>query len=79
MPPDWDDPLPSDVALKFPGDSAPMILLSAQAEVERAGFDRASPVVSVIFCDKRKKAYVQFSSRGILAGPIEDSGELQFF
>lgn len=79
MPPDWDNPLPSDVALKFPGDSAPVILLSAQADVEPAGFDRASPVVSVIFCDKLKKAYVQLSSRGILAAPIEDSGELQFF
>jgi hypothetical protein len=27
VPPDWDDPLPSDVALKLPGDAEPSILL----------------------------------------------------
>jgi len=79
VPADWDNPLPSDVALKFPGDSEPTILLSARAEVGRAGFDRPSPVASVIFCDKLKKAYEQLSSRGILVGPIQDGGDMQFF
>jgi hypothetical protein len=79
VPSDWDNPLPSDVALKLPGDREPTILLNARAEVERAGFDRSSPVVSVIFCDKLKKAYEQLSSRGILAGPIQDGGDMQFF
>jgi hypothetical protein len=79
VPPEWDNPLPSDVALKFPGTSEPTILLSAQAEVEQAGFERPLPVVSVIFCDKLKKAYDQLSSRGILAGPIQDGGDMQFF
>jgi hypothetical protein len=78
-PSDWDNPLPSDVALKLPGDSEPTILLNARAEVERAGFERSSPVVSVIFCDKLKKAYEQLSSRGVLAGPIQDGGDMQFF
>ncbi len=36
VPPDWDCPLPSDVALQLPGHSAPTILLSAKAEVEQA-------------------------------------------
>jgi len=79
VPPDWDNPLPSDVALKFPDASEPTILLSAQAEVEQAGFDRPSPISSVIFCDKLKKAYEQLTSRGILAGPIQDGGDMQFF
>ena len=46
--PDWDNPLPSDIALKFPGDEEPTILLSARSEVVNAGFDRTPPVTSVI-------------------------------
>jgi hypothetical protein len=79
VPPDWDNPLPSDVALKLPGDEGPTVLLSARTEVEQAGFDRPSPVVSVIFCDKLKKAYEQLTSRGILVGPVQDGGDTQFF
>jgi hypothetical protein len=79
VPPDWDNPLPSDVALKLPGNDEPTILLSARAKIEQAGFDRPSPVVSVIFCDKLKKAHEQLSSRGVLAGPIQDGGDMQFF
>ena len=33
LPRDWDDPLPSDVALQLPGADRPTILLSAHAEV----------------------------------------------
>ena len=62
VPPDWDNPLPSDVALVFSGSKEPTILLSSRAEVEQAGFDRPSPVSSVIFCDKLKKAHEQLSS-----------------
>jgi hypothetical protein len=65
--------------MKLPGNCEPTILLSDQAEVERAGFDRSSPVVSVIFCDKLKKACEQLSSRGLLVGPIEDGGDTQGF
>jgi hypothetical protein len=54
VPPDWDNPLPSDVALALPGDSEPTILLSAQSEVEQAHFDRPSPLATSIFCDKLK-------------------------
>ena len=79
VPPDWDDPLPSDVALKFPRNDEPAILLSDRTEVEQAGLDRSSPVVSVIFCNKLKKAYEHLSSRGILVGPIQDGGDTQFF
>jgi hypothetical protein len=79
IPPDWDSTLPSDVALKFPGEEEPTILLSSRAEVEKAGFDRTPPVVSVIFCDKLRKAHEQLSSRGIQAGTIQDGGDMQFF
>jgi hypothetical protein len=79
VPQDWDNPLPSDVALMFPGDTEPTILLNDQAEVEQAHLERPSPVVPVIFCDKLKKGHEQLSSRGILAGPIQDGGDTQFF
>lgn len=79
VPPDWDDPLPSDVALMLPGDSEPTILLSSQAEAEQAHCDRASPVVSVIFCDKLNKGHEYLCARGVLAGPIQDGGDTRFF
>jgi hypothetical protein len=40
VPQQWDNPLPSDVALKLPGDDEPTILLSAKSEVQQARFDR---------------------------------------
>jgi len=79
IPADWDCPLPSDVALKLPGDDAPTIVLSVQSEIEQAGFDRTSPVASVIFCDKLKQAHELLSSRGISVGLIQDGGDMQFF
>jgi hypothetical protein len=79
VPQDWDNPLPSDVALTLPNDSEPTILLSTQSEVEQARFDRPSPVATVIFCDKLKKGHEHLSSHGVLAGPIRDGGDMQFF
>src|ERR1035437_339976 len=78
VPPPWDCPLPSDVALQLPGHEAPTILLNAKAEVEQAGFDRPSPVASVIFCNKLKKGHEQLTNRGVLPGPIQDGGDTQF-
>jgi len=79
VPADWDCPLPSDVALQLPGHGAPTILLSAKAEVEQAGFERSSPVASIIFCEKLKKGLEQFTNRGVLTGLIQDGGDTQFF
>jgi hypothetical protein len=79
LPEDWDNTLPSDVALKFPRDDEPTILLSAQTEVHQAKFDRPSTVVSTIFCDKLKKGHDLLSTRGIFVGPIQDGGDMQFF
>ena len=79
IPANWDNTLPSDVALKFPGDDEPTILLSARSEVNEAKFDGPSPVVSTIFCDNLRKGYELLSSRGVLAGPIQDGGDMKFF
>jgi len=79
VPADWDNPLPSDVALKLPGDSEPTILLSDRVEVEQAGFDRTSTVIPIIFTDKLKKVHEQLSNRGVLSGPIQEDGVVQFF
>ena len=79
VPSDWDCPLPSDVALQLPGHDEPTILLNSRAEVERAGFERPSPVASTIFCNRLKKGYDHLASRGVLAGPIQDGGDMQFF
>ncbi len=79
VPSDWDCPLPSDVALQLPGHDEPTILLNSKVELERAGFDRRSPVAPVIFCSKLKKGYDHFTSRGVLCGPIQDGGNTQFF
>jgi hypothetical protein len=79
VPLDWDCQLPSDVALQLPGHDAPTILLNAKAEVEQAGFDRSSPVASVIFCNKLKKGHEHLTGRGVLPGPIQDGGDTEFF
>ena len=79
VPSDWDCPLPSDVALQLPGHDAPTILVSSRAEVEQAGFDRPSPVSSVIFCNKLNKGHEHLTNPGVLAGPIKDGGDMQFF
>jgi catechol 2,3-dioxygenase-like lactoylglutathione lyase family enzyme len=79
VPPGWDNPLPSDVALSLPGDSEPTILLSSRSEIEQARFDGPSPVATVIFSNKLKKAHEHLSGQGVLAGPIQDGGDMQFF
>ena len=79
IPLDWDNPLPSDVALKLPGGKEPTILLSDRSEVKNSGFNRTRPLASVLFCDKLQKAHDQLSSRGIQTGSIQDGGDMQFF
>jgi hypothetical protein len=79
VPQEWDNPLPSDVALTLPGYSEPTILLSARSEVEEAHFDRPAPIATVIFCDKLKKAHEHLSNRGVLIGAIQDGNDMQFF
>jgi hypothetical protein len=52
--------------------------LSSRAEVEQAGFDRPSPVSSVIFCKQLTKGHEHLTGREILVGPIQDGGDRQF-
>lgn len=78
VPTDWDNPLPSDIALKLPGDAAPTILLCDRAEVQKAGFERQNDH-PVIFSDKLKKAREYLLSKGKTAGPIQNGGGTEFF
>lgn len=79
VPPEWDNRLPSDIALKLPGYEQPTILLCARAEIEQAHLDVPSPLASDIFCNKLKKAHEHLSTRGVNPGPIQDGGDMQFF
>jgi len=76
--PDWDDPLPSDVALKLPGDSEPTICLRDRAEVDKAGL-AGSDDHPIIFCSKLQKAHDYLLSRDAAPGPIQGGGDTQFF
>ena len=79
VPPTWDNPLPSDVALQLPGHGEPTILLSDRAEMNQAGIDTSRLDSPVIFCDKLKKGHETLSSRGVLVSQIQDGGDTQFF
>jgi len=78
VPLDWDNSLPSDVALTLPGDDEPTILLSDRAEVEAAGYDRANGHV-IIFCSKPTKAHEHLQRKGVAAPPIQHTGGTEFF
>jgi hypothetical protein len=78
LPENWDDPLPSDVALRLPGDDEPTILLCDQEEVRNAGFERANHH-PLLFSSKLKKAHEHLTSKGSNPGPIQDAGGKMFF
>jgi hypothetical protein len=78
-PADWDNQLPSDIALKLPGYDEPTILLCSKAEVEQARISVPSQLSSDIFCDKLKKAHEWLNRRGVAPGSIQDGGDMQFF
>jgi catechol 2,3-dioxygenase-like lactoylglutathione lyase family enzyme len=77
VPADWGDPLPSDVALKLPGQDKPSILLSDRAE-RPVGLPSATER-PIIFCNKLKKVYEYLEGRGAAPGPIQEGGGTQFF
>lgn len=80
MPSDWDYLLPSDVVLQIP-----------RAQCAYDPFETLEPKwynldstcrrrsLPSFFCDKLKKAHKHLTSRGILTGPIQDGGDMQFF
>jgi hypothetical protein len=75
--PGWDNPLPSDVALKLSGADAANILLCDRSEVEKAGIQM--PDRPIIFCDKLQKVYDYLVGKGASPGPVQDGGDTQFF
>lgn len=76
--PNWDNSLPSDVALKLPGYDEPTILLTDRAEAQQAGIP-APADRPIIFCNKLQKAQEYLFGRGAVPGPIQDGGGTQFF
>src|SRR6266478_5294072 len=77
-PADWDNPLPSDVAMILPGEDEPRLLLCSITEIESAGVDRPRDR-PILFCHKLKKAEEYFQGKGVLYGPIQDGGDTEFF
>jgi catechol 2,3-dioxygenase-like lactoylglutathione lyase family enzyme len=78
VPPDWDCALPSDVALRLPGQDLPTVLLSDWAKVRNAGYERSNEH-AIIFCTKLTKAQEWLRRRGAEAGQIQDGGGTEFF
>jgi hypothetical protein len=78
VPANWDDPLPSDVALRLPGDDEPTILLCDKREVQNAGFEPINQH-PLLFSSKLKKAPEHLISKGSAPGLIQDAGGKQFF
>src|SRR5579885_766784 len=64
VPADWDEPLPSDIALKFPGDDSPTVLLGSRSE------GRESSEHPIIFTRNVKKAYEHLLGRGLTPGTV---------
>jgi len=75
---EWDDALPSDVALRLPGDDRAAIALSDRAEAQKAGLERAIDH-AILFTAELKKAHEHLVRCGVAAGPIEESGGTSFF
>lgn len=74
VPSDWDNPLPSDVALKFPGTDQPTVLLRSCSE------GREPSEHPIIFTNKVRKAYEDLRARGVVAaGPVHDEWGTQLF
>jgi hypothetical protein len=73
--PNWDDPLPSDVALKLPGADEPTIQLRDKTEAQY--YDHSDH--PLIFCSNVKKAREHCLSRNLAPGPIQDGAGTQFF
>jgi len=78
VPKNWDDPLPSGVALRLPGDDEPTILLCDQREMREARFERTN-LHPLLFSSKLKKAREHLISKGSAPGFIQDAGGILFF
>jgi len=77
--PEWNDPLPSDIALKLPRFAfEPSILLRDRSEAGPA--EDATPVRNqMIFCERFEKAHEYLGSWGGTVDPIQDVRGGKFF
>jgi predicted enzyme related to lactoylglutathione lyase len=73
VPPGWDDSMPSDIALKLPGEDEACIGLFDRSEGDRPNRR------SLIFCTDINKAHAYLSVRGVQAGAIGELGGMRFF
>jgi hypothetical protein len=76
--PDWDNPLPSDVAMTLPGSAEASILLSDRGEALKSG----NPPVDkhqMMFCKNLRKAREYLGGRGAAVGPIQNQYGSEFF
>ena len=74
VPSDWDNPLPSDVALKFPGTEEPTVLLSSRSE------GREPSEHPIIFTSKAQRAYQFLLGRGVVAArPVHKEWGTELF
>jgi hypothetical protein len=78
LPGDWNDPLPSDVALTLPGSDEPTIGLSDRAEVQSGGYEPQDSH-PLLFSSNLKKAHEYLQAKNTAPGPIRDGGGTQFF
>ena len=82
VPLDWDDPLPSDVALKLSGNDKAAILLRDKTEMKEDidGWGRdPGDSHALIFCSNLKKAHEQLRLRNAAVDQIQEGGGTQFF
>src|ERR1700722_12470881 len=76
--PDWDNRLPSDVAMTLPGRAEASILLNDRAEAQKSG----SPPPDkhqMIFCKNLQKAREYLAARGAAVGAIQNQNSIKFF
>jgi hypothetical protein len=73
VPPDWDEPLPSDAALRLPGSDAPTVLLSSRSE------GRESSEHPIVFTGKVRKAHEYLQGRGVVTGAIREESGTEIF
>jgi len=74
IPPDWDDTLPSDIALQLPDQDKPTVLLTER----QSGLDPQGNR-PLLFCRKLTKTRDWLVRRGVEIGLVEESGGTRFF
>ena len=77
--PEWDDPLPNDIAVQFPDGETPSICISTSEDVRRSGLDRASTPHPVVVCNDIELASQHCQARGASPTAIHDGRGPRYF